>query len=190
MQTHIIKDNDCTTISWANGTSTERYISPANGNFQTRDFNFRISTATVASPTSTFTFFEGITRHLMLLKGELTLLHKNRYSKQLVAYEQDTFFGEWETESIGMVTDFNLMLKNGYQGQLTHQHLEVSQTIQLSHNAQFKAIFVAEGELIIGDQRATMGDLIILESLTEYSLNTNCDTHFIIITVNEPCQTN
>ena len=108
------------TINWASGTSTEIFIYPADGNFAERNFQFRISTATVEAEESTFTFFEGITRHLMILKGELELLHEGRYTKPLKPYEQDTFSGEWPTRSKGKVTDFNLMLKNGATGSLTH----------------------------------------------------------------------
>jgi environmental stress-induced protein Ves len=82
-----------TTINWASGTSTEIFIYPATGNFADRDFTFRISTATVEAEESTFSFFEGITRHLMILKGELELTHEGRYTKHLQPFDQDTFSG-------------------------------------------------------------------------------------------------
>src|SRR6476660_8146686 len=82
-----------TTINWASGTSTEIFIYPSNGSFADRNFLFRISTATVEAEESTFTFFEGITRHLMILKGELELIHEGRYTKHLKPYDQDTFSG-------------------------------------------------------------------------------------------------
>ena len=90
-----------TTINWASGTSTEIFIYPSDGSFADRNFQFRISTATVEAEESTFTFFEGITRHLMILKGELELRHEGRYTKHLKPYDQDVFSGEWETYSKG-----------------------------------------------------------------------------------------
>mgnify|MGYP000737003170 CR=1 FL=1 len=50
------------TVSWANGTSTELFVYPADGNFQTRDFTFRISTATVEAEETTFSDFSGLTK--------------------------------------------------------------------------------------------------------------------------------
>src|SRR4051812_46300605 len=108
-----------TTVNWAGGTSTELFIYPADGSFADRKFLFRISTATVEVEESTFTFFEGIIRHLMILKGQLELTHEGRYTKHLEHYDQDTFSGEWATFSKGKVTDFNLMLKEGATGSLT-----------------------------------------------------------------------
>src|SRR3954468_10995977 len=113
-----------TVINWASGTSTEIFIHPSNGNFAARRFLFRISTATVEAEESTFTFFEGITRHLMILKGELELTHEGRYTKHLKPYDQDTFSGEWSTRSKGKVTDFNLMLKDGAKGLLMHHSIK------------------------------------------------------------------
>lgn len=37
----------CKTIQWASGTSTEIFVFPPDGNFVERRFTFRISTATV-----------------------------------------------------------------------------------------------------------------------------------------------
>lgn len=105
-----------TTINWASGTSTEIFIYPSDGNFATRDFIFRISTATVEAEESVFTHFQGVTRHLMILKGHLELVHEGRYTRQLQPYDQDTFSGEWATRAKGKVTDFNLMLKEGATG--------------------------------------------------------------------------
>src|ERR1043165_8830857 len=117
-----------TTIHWASGTSTEMFIYPSDGSFADRRFLFRISTATVEAEESTFTFFEGITRHLMILKGNLELIHEGRFTKHLKPYDQDVFSGEWSTRSKGKVTDFNLMLKNGATGSLSHDNLAGANT--------------------------------------------------------------
>src|SRR6187549_2910475 len=136
-----------TTINWASGTSTEIFIYPANGSFAERDFLFRISTATVEAEESTFTFFEGITRHLMILKGELELIHEGRYTKQLKPYDQDTFSGEWSTRSKGKVTDFNLMLKGGATGSLSHHRLQSANTATFTMDADFQFVYVASGSV-------------------------------------------
>lgn len=186
MHIKLRKASESSTISWANGTSTELFISPSTGDFQSRDFDFRISTATVMTPTSTFTFFEGITRHLMILKGELTLTHHNRYTKVLSPYDQDTFSGEWETTSIGQVTDFNLLLKNGFEGKLIHQELKANEKIELSLNEQFNAVFIAEGTLTFSDQQVVKGDLVLIDLGKTHPIHAYSTCQLILIQVNNP----
>lgn len=65
---------------------------------------------------STFTPLQGISRLIMIIKGELLLEHEGHHNSELKAYEQDSFNGDWTTTSFGKVTDFNLMLAKGYKG--------------------------------------------------------------------------
>ena len=167
-----------TTINWASGTSTEIFIYPANGSFADRNFLFRISTATVEAAESTFTFFEGITRHLMILKGDLELIHEGRYTKHLKPFEQDTFSGEWPTRSKGKVTDFNLMLKEGATGSLTHHRIEAGNAITFSPKTQYYFLYLASGTAILNNGKTTKtGDLIQIQNEPEVSMQApeNCD---------------
>ncbi|RYE59365.1 MAG: hypothetical protein EOP48_01135 [Sphingobacteriales bacterium] len=153
-----------TTINWASGTSTEIFIYPPDGSFADRNFLFRISTATVEAEESTFTFFEGITRHLMILKGELELIHEGRYTKQLKPYNQDTFAGEWSTRSKGRVTDFNLMLKNGATGSLAHQRIAAGSAPTFRAETAFYFLYLASGTATLSNgNTAKSGDLIWVE---------------------------
>lgn len=150
-----------TTINWASGTSTEIFIHPADGSFAERNFLFRISTATVEAEESTFTFFEGITRHLMILKGKLELIHEGRYTKHLEPFDQDTFSGEWSTFSKGKVTDFNLMLKNGAAGSLKHQSLETGNNALFTATTEYYFIYLATGTALLSNgNTAKAGDLL------------------------------
>lgn len=146
MKTELIKSTNTKTISWANGTSTELFIFPENGDFLTRDFLFRISTATVEAEESVFSFFEGIQRTLMILEGNLTLDHVGRYTKKLNTFDQDSFFGEWETKSKGKVKDFNLMCKIGANGTVHHYALSTNEKIYLGLKGDFNFIYVQEGQ--------------------------------------------
>ena len=160
MSIRIHSSENRKTINWAGGTSTEMFIYPSDGNFLDRNFIFRISSATVEVEHSDFTFFEGITRHLMILKGELELIHVNRYTKVLSVYEQDTFSGEWETKSIGKVTDFNLMLKSGAEGSLKHVGLNQGELKKLELNGKRNFAYVAKGLFDCNGTTAQAGDLI------------------------------
>src|SRR5690349_16660164 len=150
-----------TTINWASGTSTEIFIYPSDGSFADRNFLFRISTATVEAEESTFTFFEGITRHLMILKGNLELIHEGRYTKHLSPYDQDTFSGEWSTRSKGKVTDFNLMLKEGATGSLAHQHIQAGGSVSITATINYYFVYLASGTASLSNGNAAKpGDLI------------------------------
>ncbi len=171
-----------TTINWASGTSTEIFIYPSNGSFVDRDFTFRISTATVEAEESTFTFFEGITRHLMVLKGELELIHEDRYAKNLKPYDQDVFSGEWPTRAKGKVTDFNLMLKNGAEGSLTHTATMPKQILIAEKESDYLFVFIASGSFTADEFQPTIGDLIQVEEQLE--LTSNEPGNLILIEVN------
>ncbi len=176
-----------TTIKWASGTSTEVFIHPSNGNFVERDFLFRISTATVEAEESTFTFFEGITRHLMILKGKLELIHEGRYTKHLEPYEQDVFSGEWSTRSKGKVTDFNLMLTDGATGALTHHGLKAGANAVFTATTDHYFIYLASGTASLSNGNAAKaGDLLWIGKEDELALHAQvpCDLIGIEVLVN------
>jgi environmental stress-induced protein Ves len=173
-----------TTINWASGTSTQILIYPADGSFAERNFLFRISTATVEAEESTFTFFEGITRHLMILKGELELVHEGRYTKHLKPYEQDTFSGEWSTRSKGKVTDFNLMLKEGARGSLTHQRVEQGSSASFTATTDYYFIYLAVGVASLSNGNTTKtGDLLWIENGTKLSIHAQAVCELVVIEV-------
>ena len=172
------------TINWASGTSTEIFIHPADGSFVDRNFLFRISTATVEAEESTFTFFEGITRHLMILKGKLELIHEGRYTKHLSPYDQDTFSGEWNTRSKGKVTDFNLMLKESATGSLTHQHIQAGSSTSITASTNYYFVYLDSGtaSLSNGDS-AKAGDLLWIEKGSELTIHAQQDCDVVVIKV-------
>lgn len=173
------------TIHWASGTSTEMFIHPSDGNFADRSFQFRISSATVEAEESTFTFFEGITRHLMILKGELELIHEGRYTKRMKTYDQDTFSGEWDTRSKGRVTDFNLMLKGTAKGSLMHQYLHPKDAATvLNAERDFLFVYIDRGSFKLNDgSLAKSGDLIEVAKGTSLHLNGQGDIVEINVTL-------
>ena len=157
------KANKSKTITWASGTSTELFIYPSTGDFQKRDFLFRLSTATVEAEESVFSDFSGITRTLMLLKGNLTLIHEGRYTKELKPFDQDTFDGGWDTKSKGKVKDFNLMCKEGASGTLKHYHLQNNANTLIEFTDEMNFIYVENGTFQIGDEIVTSGGTVVLE---------------------------
>jgi environmental stress-induced protein Ves len=171
-------------INWASGTSTEIFIYPSNGSFAERKFVFRISTATVEAEESTFTFFEGITRHLMVLKGKLELIHQGRYTKHLEPYHQDVFSGEWSTRSKGKVTDFNLMLKEGATGSLKHERVEPNGDMRFVATTDYYFIYLASGTATFNENNTTKtGDLLHISKGSDIVIHAKDGCDLVVIEV-------
>lgn len=132
MKIQIINSSEFKTISWSGGHTTEIFIYPPDGNFEQRDFLFRVSTATVQDEESVFTKFNHVKRFLAVIKGTIVLEHSGFHKVELSAYDIDEFLGDWETKSFGCCTDFNLMIKGENEGSLTGLNINgIGQKIQL-----------------------------------------------------------
>lgn len=108
----LIRKSELTTANWAHGTTTQLYIFPASATYKELNFDYRISTATVEAETTKFSNLKGVKRTLMVLEGTLELEHKGHHSTILNPLETDSFMGDWETNSGGKVTDFNVMVRD------------------------------------------------------------------------------
>lgn len=77
----IITNSAYKTSSWSGGKTTEIFIYPPNSSYQARDFQIRISSATVEVGESNFTKLPDYNRVLMILLGQLEINHTGEYSK-------------------------------------------------------------------------------------------------------------
>lgn len=109
----LIKSADLPVSQWSGGTTTQLAIYPSGAVYAERDFIWRVSTARVEAEESLFTSLPGVSRIIMVLEGRMLLEHEGRYAKDLGAFEQDAFMGDWVTRSRGRVTDFNVMTTEG-----------------------------------------------------------------------------
>lgn len=116
IQVKHIKSTQLQTTNWSGGTTTQIAISPENSSYAERTFNWRISTATVEVDQSNFSALPGVKRFITSLKGDLKLIHQGHHTSDLKPYEVDSFLGDWNTTSYGQVTDFNLMVQDGFIG--------------------------------------------------------------------------
>lgn len=108
----------CNSSVWSGGTSTELYIYPRNSLESARDFDFRISTADITLEHSILAKYKGYMRQIMLLKGEMKILHEGFHTVTLDEFGQDYFKGDWNTQAYGKCVDLNLIYKNEYEGGL------------------------------------------------------------------------
>jgi environmental stress-induced protein Ves len=104
MKIIIISEADYKTSTWSGGETTELFLSPPNGDYAKREFDFRLSTATVELEESDFTSLPGFERLIMSLDNPLELHHRNVDKLRVVElepFEVDQFSGSDLTKSFG-----------------------------------------------------------------------------------------
>ena len=150
------------TSVWAGGKTREIFIYPKSASYADRDFDFRISSATVDLDTSTFTSLAGFQRYIMPLEGDMSLEHKGHHKVTLHPFEQDFFDGAWETTSFGKCTDFNLMLREGWEGRMSP--LKEDQTISLQKDHFYSVFSLTENLQFSFKEDAVSGSGEVLQS--------------------------
>ena len=119
MQIKTYSSNGRSTSTWAGGATTELWLLPEDGDYASRNFNARISSATVRLEESDFTALPGVVRYITPLSGGFTLSHPDGRTITMSSMDEPyRFDGGIATHCIGKATDFNLMLK-GVDGSMT-----------------------------------------------------------------------
>jgi uncharacterized protein len=109
MKWEIITAEKQLVSTWSGGDTRELYISPVGSSYTERDFELRLSSATVTSPTSVFTDLSGYNRELVIISGNIRLQHEDAPVIGLQELEKDSFDGGDRTLSWGVCQDFNVM---------------------------------------------------------------------------------
>lgn len=188
----ILTSDDYVTTAWSGGKTTELFIYPAVASFKAQDYTIRLSTATVEVDSSTFTSLPGVDRTLMVLDGELTLTHKNEHAVTLKKFDADHFKGDWETTSEGQGVDFNLMLRNGFEGEISVVQLDGNehQTYALKDTNAFNFVFVLSGYLTVQTEKEDFTlaekELLVLETVRKARFSSVNPVEFLIINVSKP----
>lgn len=171
----ILSQQDFKTTKWSGGETTELFIYPEDANFASRDFQFRLSTATVEVEESTFTPLDDVSRTLVLLEGEMKLIHEEHHSKLLLPFDQDSFDGGWNTKSIGKCIDFNLMTKGGCKGSI--EVMRNSFHID-NHQNQWTTIYCIKGDV---NDNVSVGQLLVTHP--NEKMNANLSKEAIVLKV-------
>lgn len=156
MKYEIIKVNKekCRKTEWSGGDTIELCIYPKEAEYKSRNFKWRVSTATVNDLESDFTKLSNIKRVLMLLNGQMMLDHEGYHKVQLDPFEKDIFDGEWNTKSYGRAVDFNIMMDKSCMGDLLHIAVEKEMNVQsLPRNETFNntmwGFYLPQGKAVI-----------------------------------------
>ena len=104
------------TTQWAGGTTRQIYISPDDATLPERNFDLRISSATINLTESRFSDFSGFTRYIMPLEGEIELHFADR-TVRLEHGKLYRFSGSEEVTSTNTqgAVDFNIIVANGIE---------------------------------------------------------------------------
>ncbi|WP_051568422.1 HutD family protein [Crocinitomix catalasitica] len=147
MKCSILKTQKIESKKWSGGETTELLIYPNTAVYQQLDFDFRLSTATITDPSSTFTNLKDISRTLMVVDGEIELSHNGEDPVLLKKFDQSSFSGDDNTQSRGLGSDFNLMTSGKTKGEI--KGLTVLQSkpfyYRLSSKLKFLYIYIIKG---------------------------------------------
>lgn len=177
MNITLLTNPDYQTSEWSGGSTTQLYISPANASYAERNFDFRISSARVEVPESTFTTLPNVNRKIMVLEGEITLNHKKQYIKTLQKYEVDTFNGDWETTAKGICTDFNIMTTGNQTSELSHMQLLANhyKTLTIEENYHTVCLYLHSGSIYVEINNKLYNlkkeSLLVLSNINSFSFH-------------------
>lgn len=102
--------------SWSGGRTTQLYLLPEGASYAARNFDLRISSATVEIEESVFSDLRGYSRIIAPLEGSFDLQHPDRKGLQhfhLERYQLHAFDGGEKTLCQGRGRDFNVIFRQG-----------------------------------------------------------------------------
>ena len=160
----LLKSNDFQVSDWSGGKTKQLYLSPPTGHYGKREFDYRLSTATVELAESQFSDLSGFHRILMSLDHTLHLHNASRQEETVLApFTPYIFEGSDSITSRGTCTDFNLIYSDHYQGQM----LAISDREELSQDEAIQFIYALSDLMVTGIGLPSLnletGQLLIVE---------------------------
>ena len=160
----LLKSNDFQVSDWSGGKTKQLYLSPPTGHYGKRNFDYRLSTATVELAESQFSDLSGFHRILMSLDHTLHLHNASRQEETVLAPFAPYFFeGSDSITSRGTCTDFNLIYSDHYQGQM----LAISDGQELTQDEAIQFIYALSDLMVTGTGLPSLnletGQLLIVE---------------------------
>jgi environmental stress-induced protein Ves len=139
----LIKQDKYKPTFWSGGMATELITYPLNSDYASRNFLWRLGIAKIDILESTFSNLPQVSRNFMVIDGQITLDHENKYTKFLTAFNQDNFMGDWKTQTSGKATVFNLMTRENYHGELIHLDIKPKKQLKFKYETPLNKEIVA-----------------------------------------------
>lgn len=101
----------------------------------------------------------------MVLDGEIELTHEGKYSKRLKKFDTDSFMGDWDTHSVGLATDFNLMTADFLDGQIRGFSCKAGdiKSLEFNRNARSLLLYTYSGSFELFGKRLNTKDVAIFD---------------------------
>lgn len=174
MTSRLIPFSTLKTQTWSSGTSSEVYIYPDTSNFNSLDFDLRISIATVEQDNSIFTPLNGVSRILCPVEGSQHLFHENHHEVLLKPFDQDFFSGDWNTKCIGTSINLNVMHRTG-KASIRHMSINKASKYTIVPSGTVDLIFIAKGQAIVDGEVCKAKDSILLHDSVDISIEESGD---------------
>ncbi|PIF33842.1 HutD protein [Flavobacterium sp. 9] len=161
MNISLFPKKDYKASIWSGGLTYEYMIYPETANYADRDFEFRISSATIEEVPSKFTKFKGYYRYLVMLDNSLHVKINNE-EKMYEKYEIMEFNSDDEVTSYTKGNDFNWMVSE----KIRHHKLILTNSNQ-DFNAEIIILFSLDTTVIkINEQPYDLEpyDLLVIEN--------------------------
>lgn len=175
----VLKKTDYKVSDWSGGKTEQIFIYPPEGDYAKRQFQARISSATVLDQESDFTFLEGTKRFITILSGKMCLTLGGRVV-DLAFGDVLEFSGEEPVHCVGQATDFNLMLK-GADGVM--ETVNTGKRVLVTNNEQMFVYAHVDTSLLFEDGQVleiTKGDCAHISG-ENTSFSAKCEEEKVLI---------
>ena len=164
----LLRANDFQVSDWSGGKTKQLYLFPPTGHYSKREFDYRLSTATVEVAESEFSDLSGFHRILMSLDHPIRLLNASQQEEKVLEPFTPYFFeGSDSITSRGTCTDFNLIYSDHYQGQM----IAVSNEQELARDEEIQFIYTLTNLTVAGTDFSPLdlkpNQLLIVEKETQ-----------------------
>ncbi len=115
-----IRQSDLKAERWSGGQTWTYYIAPPTATLKARDFDLRISSASVDIAQSTFSDFTGYTRYFSVLTAPV-VLDINGSKQTITARDLIRFDGADRVTCSGQTRDINVFVRSGLNAEVSWQ---------------------------------------------------------------------
>lgn len=172
---------------WSGGSTRELFIFPRDTVYEKRNFDFRLSIATIETSPSIFTPLPGYLRNTLILDGMLKLAHEGHRQRTLNKFGVDEYDGAWITRSEGKSTNLNLMTTPSFRGSMKGITLIKGTAKLIPCTSSFTFLYIHQGVIRLStqDQPFLCGTLLGMETGNTIQIEAEEDCELAIVSVSQ-----
>ncbi len=180
ISTKLIGKTSIQPMIWDGGETFEYFIFPDDTSYLQKDFQIRVSRATIAKSPSLFTQFDYYQRYLVMLDNDLKIV-RNEISEQYLRHQVFKFASKEKILSYSLGNDFNLMLSDD----LSPAKVIVEQNLQTQNNGFVFAFALETCRLKINETiyQLESYDLLVIQNKSRDFIDITSDKKLIIALV-------